>query len=303
MPLVSYKSFNFQAKTLEIIDAANEIILEYMNAGYVLTLRQLYYQFVSRDIIPNKQTEYDRLGSIINDARLAGLIDWKALEDRTRNLESLPHWTSPADIVKAVAEQYRVDCWQDQDYHVEVWIEKEALAGVFERICQQWDVAFFSCRGYVSQSEMWVAAQRLIDKENDGQQTIILHFGDHDPSGIDMTRDIRDRLEMFESNVDVIRVALNMDQVRQYNPPPNPAKLTDSRCQDYIARYGNSSWELDALTPQVLHDLVEAHIDNYLDHDKYQARVDQIKRERGLLGKVSNKWNNVAQFVQKDGAK
>ncbi len=303
MPKIAYKDINFREGTLAIIDAANAIIDEYTAQGYVLTLRQLYYQFVSRDIIANKQSEYDRLGSIINDGRLAGLIDWEALEDRTRNLEALSHWDGPADIIETVSKSHQIDRWDDQNSHVEVWIEKEALAGVFERICQQYDVAFFSCRGYVSQSEMWAAAERLIRYEEGGKETLIFHFGDHDPSGIDMTRDIRERMALFGSAVHVERVALNMDQVRQYRPPPNPAKLTDSRCRDYILNYGRHSWELDALRPEILHDLVERSIHSVLDIDKYNAKVQQLQRERDLLTKVSLRWNHVAEFVSKPNGK
>ena len=128
MPKLAYVSKDFSAKSLATIDLANRIIDEYRAQGYTLTLRQLYYQFVARDLIPNRVQEYKRLGSVVNDARLAGLIDWEAIEDRTRNLRSLAHWTSPDSIVEACASQYRIDKWARQPVRVEVWIEKEALA-------------------------------------------------------------------------------------------------------------------------------------------------------------------------------
>lgn len=256
MPKIKYVERDFSDKTLATIGKANEIIAAYTAQGYMLTLRQLYYQFVSRDLIANKTTEYKRLGSIINDARLAGLIDWNAIEDRTRNLASLSHWGSPSDIITSASESFRVDKWEGQPNRVEVWIEKEALAGVFERVCQEFDVPFLCCRGYTSQSEMWVGAQRLLRHAKGGQKPLILHFGDHDPSGIDMTRDIQDRLFMFGCRLELQRLALNMDQVREYDPPPNPAKETDSRFAGYIREYGDESWELDALEPQVLAQLV-----------------------------------------------
>src|SRR5207253_3754203 len=177
-----YASHEFGDDAKAIITKANEIIAEYQAAGYMLTLRQLFYQFVSRDIIANNVREYKRLGNIINDARLAGLIDWLTIEDRTRNLHKLPTWGSPREIISACASQFRIDKWADQDCRVEVWIEKEALAGVFERVCDSLQVPFFSCRGYTSQSEMWVAGQRLKDYDKHGQTPIVLHFGDHDPS-------------------------------------------------------------------------------------------------------------------------
>lgn len=194
MPKIAYKSINFRGATLDLIATCDQILKDYQAQGYDVTLRQLYYQLVSADLIPNKQKEYDRLGSIINDARLAGLIDWRSIVDRTRSLKGLAHWTSPEEILDAVSAQYRIDKWRDQRHRIEVWIEKDALAGVFQRVCNELDVPFFSCRGYTSQSEMWSAAQRLQSYMDNGQEPVILHFGDHDPSGIDMSRDIFDRL-------------------------------------------------------------------------------------------------------------
>ena len=166
---------------MEIIEHANVIIREYQEQGFMLTLRQIYYQFVSRDLIANKVQEYKRLGGIISDARLAGMIDWKSIEDRTRELKDQPHWGSPAEIMDAAAQGFALDKWEAQPNRIEVWIEKEALAGVFERVCKELDIPFFCCRGYTSQSEMWVGAMRLRAHSIRGQLPVILHFGDHDP--------------------------------------------------------------------------------------------------------------------------
>lgn len=291
MPKICYVHKTFAGSSEAIIERADAIINEYARQGYSLTLRQLYYQFVARDLLANKQQEYKRLGSIINDARLAGRIDWEAIEDRTRNLEALAHWESPQGIVSACADQFRFDRWDNQPTRVEVWIEKEALAGVFERICQKLDVPYLSCRGYTSQSEMWRAAQRLKHYEKGGQSTLILHFGDHDPSGIDMSRDIEDRLHIFGCPTEVKRIALNMDQVEEYEPPPNPAKITDSRADKYIREFGNESWELDALEPAVLSALVQKEVDAVLDNDKWEARgLDQDEARAGLRA-VAKRWD------------
>src|SRR5258708_24123033 len=126
---MSHEAFvetRFHKSTLAVIQQANAIIAEYEAKGFTLTLRQLYYQFVARDLIQNKQTEYKRLGTIIKDGRRAGLIDWDAIEDRTREVQFHPSWNRPADIIEAVAQQYREDPWETQRYRPEVWIEKDA---------------------------------------------------------------------------------------------------------------------------------------------------------------------------------
>lgn len=301
MPKLAYAGTNFSGGSLEIIGHANEICEDYAAQGYNLTLRQLYYQFVSRDLLPNTLQSYKRLGSIVNDARLAGLIDWNHLEDRTRNLSKLAMWDSPEDIVDAVARQYRTRLWDGQAWHVEVWVEKEALADVVSRPAERWLVPYFPCRGYVSQSEMWRAAQRLLAAEERGKKTVIIHLGDHDPSGVDMTRDIRDRLFNFGSDVEVTRIALNMDQVEQYSPPPNPAKITDSRAAAYMDDYGDESWELDALDPATLDALIERHILDRLNREQWDEDRALMEADRAILTAMSDNWRELADFVRSSG--
>lgn len=320
---------NFKLDARLIIEHANQICEEYQAQGYELTLRQLYYQFVSRDLIANKDTEYKRLGSIINDARMAGLLDWDFIVDRTRNVRENTHWNSPADIIKAAVNSYRRNLWEGQPTRVEVWIEKDALIGVIERVCRDYDVPHFSCRGYVSQSEMWARAQAMGEWVEEGVRPVVFHLGDHDPSGIDMTRDIAKRLNVFvavdylhkningiddlmeenedltrrqalylhmgehlhvdhdelmdEGVVKVVRLGLTMDQVRQYDPPPNPAKLTDVRSTDYIELYGPSSWELDALEPSVINQLIADAVSDVVDDEIWEEQVEKQEAERAHL--------------------
>ena len=280
----------FRPATEAVIGAANTIISEYQAQGFLLTLRQLYYQFVARALIPNTERDYKRLGNIVNDARLAGLMDWQAIEDRTRNLVSEAHWSSPAAIIEAARDSYAIDKWQGQDTRPEVWIEKEALVGVIEGVCQANDVSYFACRGYVSQSEQYAAAQRHAAYGLNGQRVVVLHLGDHDPSGIDMTRDNRDRLEMFDPvfGAEVRRLALNFDQVEEHGPPPNPAKMTDSRFVDYAARYGTESWELDALEPATIASLVESAIAEYRDANLWDEAVAREDEGRAALARVAD---------------
>ena len=289
MAHIQYIEKKFNSKTLILIDQANEIIEEYQQQGFDLTLRQLYYQFVSRDLLQNTSKEYDKLGRAINDARLAGLVDWESIVDRTRLLARNAHWDSPKSIIQTCAEQYQIDKWEGQKYKVEVWVEKEALVGVIDRVCRETDTPYFACRGYVSQSSMWKAAMRIEGYFCEDQWPIILHLGDHDPSGIEMTRDIQDRLSLFvpQTNIEVIRIALNMDQIIQYGPPPNPAKLTDTRSSDYITKYGFNSWELDALEPSVIVELIKDNILQYRDERMYDERVCQEIDERKQLREVA----------------
>ena len=292
MPKIAYKDKNFSPSTLAVIDQANEIIDEYQTDGLKLTLRQLYYQFVSRTLIANKQSEYKRLGSIINDARLGGLVDWEAIEDRTRILKRNSHWNDPGDIMQSVVSSFKLDRWENQQYRVEVWIEKEALVGVIATICNELDVPYFACKGYVSASEMWNASQRFQYLYGD-QKPVVIHLGDHDPSGIDMTRDIDDRQNIFAGGAVMNRIALNFDQIEKYNPPPNPAKLSDSRASGYIEKYGAYSWELDALEPRTMRNLISDTIAQYRDNEIYQQRLDLENEYKRVLHKVEANWKKL----------
>lgn len=311
MPKIAYTDWTPGLAARQVIAQADEIASSYAAQGYDLTLRQLYYQFVARALIPNTQQSYKRLGDIVSKARYAGLLDWAHVVDRTRNLRGTSHWSNPGDIIEASARSFRLNKWVDQPTRVEVWVEKEALAGVVQRAANAWDLDWFSCRGYTSSSELWSAAQRLLRYIRRDQNVVILHLGDHDPSGLDMTRDIDDRLQLFighhlrsrpnaRASVEVRRIALNMDQVEQYDPPPNPAKTTDSRAADYIEQYGPESWELDALDPATLDALIRSHVENIVDVDRYQALEDAETEMRNDLTTAARRWDEVTEFLDSE---
>lgn len=300
---VCYQVKNLSPAAMEVVDRANAICAEYAAQGYTLTLRQLYYQFVSKALIPNRSQSYDRLGRIITDARVGGLLDWRYITDRGRELQGdfAGYAETPEELVLRAAEGYFEDLWDDQPRRIEVWIEKEALIDVAGRACRNMRVAHFACKGYVSVSEMREAGVRLQEHRDAGREPLILHLGDHDPSGIDMTRDIRERLEMFSRGpVEVKRIALNMDQVEQYNPPPNPAKVTDSRARDYIETYGTSSWELDALGPNVLVALIQGEIRAVMNDEAWSDAVAQEREERQKIVAVAERWTDIQQYMEEE---
>lgn len=299
MPLICYQPKKFSADKMNMIAHANLLLRSYHGRGFDMTLRQLYYQFVQKNLIPNKVTSYDWLGNLISDARMAGLIDWDHIVDRTRNLMGLPHWQRPSAIVESAHKSYHMDHWANQPHYVEVWVEKDALRGVVAQACAALDVNHFSCRGYTSQSEAWAAGQRLLLQQDKGKEVHILHVGDHDPSGIDMTRDIADRLAVFTHGpVHVERLALNMAQVEEHGLAPNPAKVTDSRFAAYRDLYGDESWELDALSPEQLVDTITAGINKYKDSKLWEEATALEQRGKDTLRYVCQYWPDVVKFLR-----
>ena len=299
MPKIQYKEIRFQQKSLDLIELVNQVVDEYSAQGYELTLRQVYYQLVARGYIPNNERSYKNVGSLINDGRLAGLIDWHSVTDRTRNLRKESHWDNPADVIASARYSYNLDKWKGQPNYVEVWVEKDALVDIVGQACSPLDTPYFSCRGYTSQSEMWSAAQRFI-RQKQREKRIIIHLGDHDPSGIDMTRDIQERLEMFGADVFVKRVALTMNQIQTYNPPPNPAKITDSRASKYIDQFGDESWELDALEPKVITDLIKKQVTMYRNDAIYRAVCDKESREKEELKMLEHNYDKAVAYLESE---
>lgn len=288
----------FSPSRLRTINTVNDILDEYAQQGFRLTLRQLYYQLVSRAMIENTVRSYKNLGNLVSDARQAGMIDWKMIEDRNRSTVCPAHWESPAEIARAAAQQFRVDKWADQPYHVEVMVEKDALSGVLEPTCRTLDVGLTANKGYSSSSTMYEIGKRLAGHWAGSQwaaakNIVVFYLGDHDPSGIDMTRDVEERLRMYSGvatrSLQVERLALNFDQVEQWGPPENPAKETDSRFEAYAEEYGESSWELDAVEPRTLADLVEEAVYKYRDEDLWDAAVErEDKMRKDLLTWAEN---------------
>ena len=185
----------FSATSEQMIDIVNAILDEYRLLGYRLSLRQIYYQLVARDYIPNSQRSYKNLGDLLSNGRQAGKIDWAMIEDRNRETVIPAHWEDPAEIVEAAARSFRIDKWINQEYHVEIMVEKDALSGVLEPVCRELDVGITANKGYSSSSTMYEIGKRLGSKYfDDSKQIIVFYLGDHDPSGIDMTRDVEERL-------------------------------------------------------------------------------------------------------------
>lgn len=295
---IAYVDKQIGPKRLGLIETADQIMQEYAGQGFDLTLRQLYYQFVARGLLPNTERSYKNLGVTVSDGRLAGLLDWDRLVDRTRALKERNSWDTPEQIIRACAYQFHLDWWKDQPFYGEVWVEKEALIGVLQKACDPLDVPFFACKGYVSQSAMWRASERFRWQQ---RPKVLFYLGDHDPSGLDMTRDINDRLITFDTAVEVTRLALNMDQIEEYQPPPNPAKLSDSRCAKYIEEWGSKSWELDALEPQVLVALITTAVMERIHLPTFEEQRLEEKEHRAAIGTVADHWELVVDIAHNEG--
>jgi hypothetical protein len=289
------------AATLTVVEQANTIIDEYLDQGFKLMLRQLFYQFVARALLENQFTQYKRLGTIVRNARDGGLIDWAAIEDRTREVNTHPFWDNPAGIISDAAASYRENLWAGQRYRPELWIEKEALLGVIEPVCTELRVPYFAHRGNNSQTLQYQAGKRFAEFLDQGLIPLVLHLADHDPNGIDMTRDNIERLRLYaRADIEVRRIALNLDQVRRYRPPANFAKEKDTRFKSYIRQFGTTEcWELDALSPIVISDLIRREIEGLIDRRRWKHTIASENRGRKLLTRAAENWPKVEKMLER----
>jgi hypothetical protein len=273
-----YKDVKFTAAKLNLVQQISKIAADFNKQGYEITLRQMYYQLVSKNIIPNNDGEYEKVGDIVGKARIAGLLDWDIIVDRIRHIFSFNHWENPGEIIRYFSHSYHIDTRIDQPIYVEIWCEKDALASVLEPICERHDVPLFICRGYPSITAKHDAAERL--KQQEHQNPTVIYLGDHDPSGLDIPRELRESFDMFGCFfVEIRRIALTMTQIEQYSLPPNPAKRSDQ------------SWELDALTPDVLSELVDDEIKELTDYDKLNARRELQLSHRNELREIADRYD------------
>ena len=320
------RTVKLRGDSLEKVRKMVAIIEDFSRQGLRLTARQLYYQFVSKAFIPNEVKEYKKLTALLTDARYAGLVDWDAIEDRGRVPETPSDWKNLEGLVESALRAYRLPRWEGQSKYVELWVEKQALAGVLAPLAHEHHATLMVNKGYSSASAMKESAsrfrskiildeERLFDveariadvveeygeKSEDAESikadyedeiselvrpSVILYLGDHDPSGEDMVRDIQERLiEFGVHGLRVEKVALTMDQVRQYNPPPNPAKIKDPRAVAYIRKFGNKSWEVDALPPDVLARLINSAFARHID----RAKMAEVKKQEEIDKKLLRK--------------
>jgi len=351
MPKIAYDRLASKPAHAAIVINAERICEEYARAGYDLTMRALYYRMVARDLFPdsrkwkrepngkwvkadaddprgtkNADPNYKWLGGIITDARMSGLIDWNHLSDQHRGSAARYHNDDPADLIHAVASGYGIDLWEDQPRRVEVWVEKDALSSIVDPVAARFDVGSFACKGYASATSLWMAARRFRRWVHEGQAVTVLYLGDHDPSGLDMGRDVEDRLSTFLAHdlralghqdrlpyetaddglpwLEVRRIALNMDQILDLNPPPNPTKLGDSRTSRYVEEYGEECWELDAVDPPEMDALISDAIRGIRDEDLVSAREAEQEERRRMLTRLSenydqieSRWDEIAELL------
>jgi hypothetical protein len=272
-------------RTRAEMEAVRQTIYDVLADGRPMTVRQVYYQLVAQHLIENKKSQYQATCDMLVRLRQDGRVPWEWVEDRNRRPREVQMFADLDEFVGVVRGAYRRDVWQDQHSYVEVWLEKDALSGIFEDALRPYGVTLNVGRGYDGWSSIRNAAERL----GDGDNTTILYFGDFDPSGEDMHRSLIERLGFFGCAPEVIKCALTLEDVQRYDLPPDFTKATDTRQAAFVAKWGDISVELDALPATVLRQSLIGEVESRLDLGALEgtraAQAADVERLNDLLDK------------------
>ena len=287
----------------KLVAAALEVFNQYDTA---ITLRQLYYRLVARLLIPNTINSYKRLSRIMVKAREQEDVPVNCLEDRSRRILGRGDvgYDSAEDYLKQKLSSlqdswkgFTMPMWEEQPVYVLISLEKDALSRLVSRVANQYSVRTFPTRGYPSFSYVQIMANYMQTRLA-GKPTVLLYFGDFDPSGVDIERDLEDRLSRYGAkDFKVKRIALTAEQIRHYDLPPMPVKRSDARAESFMATHGDRSVELDALDPNLLQDVVKNSILENIDVRKWNARVKKIEN---LQSWIKDKLEDIEKAIDEE---
>lgn len=274
-----------QKQSLELLTQVQEIIDSY---DFALTLRQIYYQLVARQIIPNEQKYYKKLSRLCVAGRDEGILPEEGFADRLREVDKLSSWPDLNEFMQTVKRSYRKDKWQNQDNYIEIWTEKDALRSVLTEITYRYDVALMVARGQLSRTEVYRTAGRY--KAQSDKECHLYYCGDFDPSGLSIYDSIKKRIMDFGVSINFERIALTQEQIEKYQLPSDPAKQSDPNYNKFVSIYGSGMVvELDSLPPDVLRKIIEDCILQNIDEGHLMRILRKEKAERGRLNKFIEK--------------
>src|SRR3989344_3933701 len=271
-------------KHSNILREVSNILVE---LGIQVTVRQLYYQLVSKQVIENTINSYKNFDRILTKARKEQLIDDSNIVDTSKPILIPSTWININEFLQDVSNAYRKSVWNTQDNHIEIWLEKDALRSVFQPITDKYDVALVIGKGYQSYTNLKETSHRI--QEN--KELNICYFGDFDPTGLDIERNISSTLIELNTKHNIRRIALTKEQIEKYDIPPQPTKVSDTRTAKHKELHGDIAVELDALDPRILTKLIEDTIISFLDINKYNTTKQQEKKEQETIKKLIGDTN------------
>ena len=255
---IKYVDKRFQQKSLERIEAVNSILTEYEAQGYQMTIRQLFYQMVSRKITPFDNREYDKLITLIANGRNSGYIDWGQIVDRSRDAYQVKMFDSVESALKQAAKKYYIDIWQGMPLKPVIWYEKAGLAQIIGRVAAKYNIEHMATRGENSLTWLHSVSQQ--------SAIVILYLGDHDGHGVQISDGMQSKVKLYSNGtVQFKRIAISLDQGEAINAPKIPLKDVKNLSFDYAQRFGcKYGYEIDAFSPVQLSQLIEDEVEKFI---------------------------------------
>jgi len=280
-----------QKKSLERLDQILKILNSY---DFALTLRQIYYQLITRQIIPQPvdgdeaKRVYKRLSNLCVNGRDEGILPEEAFIDNLRILDKPGAWVDLNSFKETVRRSYNKDKWQNQPKYLEIWTEKDTLRSVLTKITYPYDVGLLVVRGQDSRTEIYRASQRYKAKAD--KECYLYYCGDFDPSGLSIYNSIKNRLNVFGVSINYKRLALTPEQIKAYSLPSESGKKNDPNYNKFVALYGDDKVvELDSLPPDILRDIVKEAITKNIDYELLGLVQEREVEEQTKLNKFIDK--------------
>lgn len=264
------------------IKAIKACLYKLLENDYPMTVRQVFYRMVSIGMIGKTENEYkNTIVRLLGEMRRTSEIPFDWIADSTRWMRKPKSYSSLENMLRYSAQSYRRSLWDNQPVYVEVWLEKEALAGVLYEVTEKWDVPLMVTRGYPSLSYLYSAAETIAAKSRRGKSTYLYYFGDYDPSGLDIPRKVESDLREFAPDADIEfkRVAVTLEQIETLKLQTRPTKRTDSRSRNFTGE----SVEVDAIQSATLLEIVSSCITQHIDESAYRTLMEAEKGEREVL--------------------
>ena len=263
------------------VEARRDALLAIIENGRPMTVRQVFYQATVQGLVEKAETGYSKVQVDLTKLRRAGELPYDWLADNTRWQRKPRTFDSVEDALKQTAAFYRKSLWRDADTYVEIWLEKDALAGVIYPVTSLYDVPLMVARGYASLSFLHTAAEYIDSLD---VPACIYHLGDFDPSGVNAGEKIEETLRELapDAEINFERLAVTREQIGEWNLPTRPTKKSDTRAKGF----GDISVELDAIDPNDLRDLVRMAIEQHLPEHQFEILKAAEESERTEIRKL-----------------
>lgn len=274
-------------KTTALIDAALSILAE----QNPMTIRQLFYRLVSVRAVPNNLASYQLVSRVMTKCRDDLRCPFEWIADRSRPVYASSVFDDATEYANTVRGAYRKNYWATQPEHVEVWVEKDAIVGSIEDICNELGITIRVGRGYWSTTAAHGIAQILAGIH---KPITVFYCGDHDPSGQNIQTELYSRVLGYESgDFTMQRLAISKKDISKFDLPPLPVKTSDSRASKFVRMYGNECVELDALPPIELRRRIEDAVKLHTDAALWDAAEAVEKKEKGRIADAVNQWSSM----------